>query len=70
MDEDRIRTPKDPISEDVRAAEREIDAQHLQNPLVKEPFARASWFFLAFCEELSIMPMMKKTALLNMKLLR
>jgi hypothetical protein len=57
-----MEVPKDPIPEDVRAAEREIDEEYLRSPLVKEPFARAGWFFLGFCEELSILPMMARAA--------
>ena len=42
---------EDRISKELRAVEREIDAYYLENVLVREPFARAGWYFLAFCEE-------------------
>src|ERR1700716_2849637 len=46
--------PDNLVSTELRAVEREIDAQHLLNPLMQEPFARAGWYFLAFCEELTM----------------
>lgn len=45
---------EDLVSEELRAVEREVDAYHLANPLIQQPFARAGWYFLAFCEELFI----------------
>jgi len=44
--------PEDRVSEELRAVEREVDAYHLASPLIQRPFAQASWYFLAFCEEL------------------
>jgi hypothetical protein len=45
---------KDLLSEALRAAERDVDSQYLANPLVHRPFGQAGWYFLAFCEEISI----------------
>jgi hypothetical protein len=54
--------PEDLVSEDLRAVEREIDAHHLANPLIRQPFARAGWYFLAFCEELAIREIVRQKA--------
>jgi hypothetical protein len=43
--------PEDTISKELRAVEEEVDCHYRQNALVKEPFGRAGWYFLAFCEE-------------------
>lgn len=58
----RRAVPEDRVSEELRAVEREVDAHHLANPLVQQPFARATWYFLAFCEELALMEIVRPSA--------
>lgn len=41
----------DPLSPELRKAEKEIDNYYKSNPLVNLPFARAAWALLAFGEE-------------------
>jgi hypothetical protein len=53
---------KDPVPQELRAAEREVDRQYLENPLTHEPFARAGWYFLAFCEEIAIREVVRQDA--------
>ncbi len=43
---------KDLVPEDLRKAEKEIDFHYVANPLAHQPWARAGWYFLAFCEEI------------------
>ena len=50
------------MSEELRAVEREVDAHHLANPLIEQPFARAGWYFLAFCEELVMREIVQQRA--------
>ncbi len=45
---------RDPVSKDLRAAERQIDTAYRCNPLFKMTFGEAAWYFLAQCEEVSI----------------
>src|SRR6266496_6273848 len=46
------RPQEDLVPQELRAVECEVDAYHLASPLIQQPFARAGWYFLAFCEEL------------------
>jgi hypothetical protein len=46
--------PNDPVSAELRAAEREIDSHHLANSLMHQPFAKAGWHFLACLEEVVV----------------
>jgi hypothetical protein len=45
---------EDRIPSELRAAEQEVDEHYAENPLMKEPFSRAAWHFLAICEEHSM----------------
>lgn len=45
-----MKTP-DPLTPELRRAEKEIDNYYRSNPLVNLPFARAAWALLAFGEE-------------------
>ncbi len=54
--------PSDPVSLDVRAAEREIDSEYMSNPLVARSFGEAAWYFLAFCEDRLVAPTLKEAA--------
>ena len=51
---------KDIVSGALRAAEKEIDSAYLTNPLVQREFGEAAWYFLAFCEERLIGPIVKR----------
>ena len=52
------RKPKaDRISPELRKAEREIDNSYKSNILITLPFARAAWYFLAYCEFIHLRPM-------------
>ena len=50
---------RDLISPALRAAEQQIDSAYLSNPLMRLPFAEAAWYFLAFCEERIILPIIR-----------
>jgi hypothetical protein len=52
----------DPVSEELRVAEREIDSHHLANPLMRQPFAKAGWYFLAFLEETKVVQIVRQDA--------
>ena len=52
----------DLVSEQLRAAEREIDAHHLTNPLFQQPFSIAAWWFLAACEEHGVREIIRRDA--------
>ena len=45
---------KDPLTPELRRAEKEIDNCYKSNPLVNLPFARAAWALLAFGEEIML----------------
>lgn len=48
--------PKDLVSTELRAAEKEIDEAFRANPLTRLPFPEAAWYYLAACEEVFIAP--------------
>jgi hypothetical protein len=50
----------DKISKELRAVEKEVDYHHRQNALMTEPFGRAGWYFLAFCEERIMFSMLQE----------
>jgi len=49
----------DLVPPEVRAAEIEIDSAHRSNPLMRLSFGEAAWYFLAFCEERLVVPILK-----------
>src|SRR5690242_13620309 len=52
--------PDESVSDELRAAEREIDHQYSQNLLMQLPFAEACGYFLIICEELTFLPLLKE----------
>jgi hypothetical protein len=50
---------QDPVSEQLREVERQVDSAYLLNPLVGRPFAEAVWYFLAFSEDKAIKPFVR-----------
>lgn len=49
----------DPISDDLRKIETDVDNFYKQNPLVKMKFAVAAWYFIAFCEDIAAIDLLK-----------
>lgn len=49
----------DPISDDLRQIEWEVDNYYKQNPLVNMRFAVAAWHFIAFCEDIAVFDLLK-----------
>ena len=49
----------DPISDDLRQIEWNVDNYYKQNPLVKMRFAVAAWHFIAFCEDIAVTDLLK-----------
>ena len=49
----------DPVSEELRAVERQVDAHYKENLLTRRPFAEACGYF---CEELMFLPLLKEGA--------
>lgn len=49
----------DPVSPELRKVEVEIDGYHQRNPLIHLPFGTSAWCFMAFCEDMAAMDVMK-----------
>ncbi len=49
----------DLVSPLLRSVERDIDSAYMANPLVRRTFGESAWYFLAFCEERLLLPLIK-----------
>lgn len=50
----------DPISKELREIEAQIDQFHKGNPLMRLPFGAAAWYYMAFCEDMAAMPLLRR----------
>lgn len=50
---------KDPISQQLRLVEAEVDNCHKGNILMQLPFGASAWYFMAFCEDIAIIDLLK-----------
>src|SRR5450759_4207753 len=50
---------KDPVSQELRLIENEVDSYYEANPLMQLPFGVSAWYFMAFCEDIATMALLK-----------